>query len=393
MAKLQTDGLVSLEQPLIRVPLEQFKKAFKSSQKAFEKDLSAVVSSAESLVAKANGSPEESIKIMDAMIVRLQSLKRKLDETKAEEATFANRSRLRLEHLNELAAMTSADSVSFVRWSKIRTDRILVDYALRQGFSETAIHAAKDANVEQLVDIELFSQARRVEEGLRKHSCAECLLWCKENSSTLKKMKSDLEFNLRIQEYIELIRARKLPEAIAYLRKWLTPAAEQHMKEIQTASALLAFDPTTNCDRYRNYFDDSRWDLLIQQFRAENCSLNNLTSQPILKTTLQAGLAALKTPMCYQPKNQNINCPVCHKEVFGQLAEKLPNSHHLNSCLVCRISGVIMNEDNPPMVLPNGYVYSQRALEEMAERNGGIVQCPRTQSQFHISQARKAFVS
>jgi hypothetical protein len=42
-----------------------------------------------------------------------------------------------------------------------------------------------------------------------------------------------------------------------------------------------------------------------------------------------------------------------------QLAEKLPFSHHITSCIVCRISGAIMDENNPPMVLPNGHVYSQ----------------------------------
>ena len=62
---------------------------------------------------------------------------------------------------------------------------------------------------------------------------------------------SDLEFSLRMQEYIELIRARKLAEAIQYLRKWLTPSADNHMKEIQAASALLAFNPSTSCHRYK----------------------------------------------------------------------------------------------------------------------------------------------
>ncbi len=96
--------------------------------------------------------------------------------------------------------------------------------------------------------------------------------------------------------------------------------------------------------------------------------------------SLQAGLSALKTHMCYQPDNQNIHCPVCSKSsasssslnntmttsatvgggggVIGKLAENLPMAHHVNSCIVCRVNGTIMNEDNPPLVLPNGMVYS-----------------------------------
>lgn len=105
-------------------------------------------------------------------------------------------------------------------------------------------------------------------------------------------------------------------------------------------------------------FDVDRWQDIIEQFQADNYSLNSLTSQPLLYMTLQAGLAALKTSACYQDANRNINCPVCAAQTFGLLAERLPCAHHANSCIVCRISGVIMNEDNPPMVLPNGYVYS-----------------------------------
>jgi macrophage erythroblast attacher len=108
----------------------------------------------------------------------------------------------------------------------------------------------------------------------------------------------------------------------------------------------------------QNLYDAARWNQLVEQFRQDNYALNSLTSVSLLEMTLQAGLAAMRTPQCYQPDNQNMNCPVCATSTFGMLAHKLPNAHHVNSCIVCRVTGVIMNEHNPPMVLPNGYVYS-----------------------------------
>lgn len=42
------------------------------------------------------------------------------------------------------------------------------------------------------------------------------------------------------------------------------------------------------------------------------------------------------------------------------MAKDLPAAQHTHSTLVCRITGDIMNEDNPPYVLPSGYVYSKR---------------------------------
>ena len=37
-----------------------------------------------------------------------------------------------------------------------------------------------------------------------------------------------------------------------------------------------------------------------------------------------------------------------------------------------------MNEENPPMALPNGYVYSARALEQLMAENNGTIVCPHT---------------
>ena len=55
---------------------------------------------------------------------------------------------------------------------------------------------------------------------------------------------------------------------------------------------------------------------------------------------------------------RNQDCPVCDTDGLGMLAREVPWSHHMNSTLICRITGRVMNEDDPPMVLPNGRVYS-----------------------------------
>jgi macrophage erythroblast attacher len=55
---------------------------------------------------------------------------------------------------------------------------------------------------------------------------------------------------------------------------------------------------------------------------------------------------------------KNRDCPACDPWL-GKLAEEVPFSHHVNSTIVCRLSGKIMDEDNAPMAFPNGYVYSR----------------------------------
>lgn len=67
---------------------------------------------------------------------------------------------------------------------------------------------------QELVDTEIFLVCQRVEEALRDHSTSPCLSWCHDNRSKLRRMKSTLEFQVRLQDFIELIRQDKRMEAI-----------------------------------------------------------------------------------------------------------------------------------------------------------------------------------
>ncbi|CAO3623504.1 unnamed protein product [Cunninghamella echinulata] len=284
-------------------------------------------------------------------------------------------------------------SPEFQRWTQLKLKRVIVDYLLREGLTQTAKKMAQVNDIEDMVDIQLFTQSEKVEEALQRHSCKECLQWCSENKSHLKKIKSTLEFNLRFQEYIELLRVGRKLEAIAYSKKYLRQWQETENKRFMEAMGLLAHGKDTKCEPYRSLYDTHRWQELVSQFRSENYVLCSLTSHPLLSIILQVGLSALKTTQCYQHENKNVNCPVCDESTFGPLAEKLPLSHHVNSTVVCRISGRIMNEDNPPMLLPNGRVYSYEALKDMASQSNGFITCPRTGDMFTMDDLKKVFIS
>ena len=93
-------------------------------------------------------------------------------------------------------------------------------------------------------------------------------------------------------------------------------------------------------------------------------ALNVLPPTPVLGLALYAGLASLKLPACYNQYSKNPDCPICDEEGLGALAKEVPWSHHVNSTIVCYLSGRIMDEDNPPMVFPDvGYVYSRNVCD------------------------------
>ena len=159
---------------------------------------------------------------------------------------------------------------------------------------------------------------------------------------------------------------------------------------------VLAFVKLKDCDsvaasRYDKYFSLARWDDLIAQFRADQFKLNGLPNSSLLEITLTAGLSALKTPGCGSWDHFNVNCPLC-SESIATLASKLPHLQRTHSCIVCRISGEVMDERNPPLVLPNGNVYSKNALLSMAENNGGFVTCIRTNERFKIAECKNVYI-
>ncbi|EJF57375.1 hypothetical protein DICSQDRAFT_140404 [Dichomitus squalens LYAD-421 SS1] len=393
--KLNTEGVMLFEQPFARVPYENYRKVFRTSQKNIEKELGAVQNAANDLAKKDYGSDADAtVKAIDGMIARVEGLKRKLSDMQESAGTpTLNVMRERLQHLATVEDTESSTAPEFTRWADVRLDRWLVDWCLRNGKEKTARMIAAQNGIEKLVDIDLFSDIRRIEDALNRKSCTEALAWCSENKAALRKLKNTLEFDLRLQEYIELARARKTVEAIAYSKKHLLPWNDTHHHQIVQAAALLCYPPTTSCGPYKRLYDPGRWTTLIQSFRLAIYHLSTLPTEPLLHLAMYAGLASLKLPACYGHETRNVDCPTCNPDL-GQLAKEVPFSHHVNSTIVCRLTGRIMDEDNMPMAFENGQVYSKEGLEEMAARNDGFVTDPRdAEEHCSFSKLRKVFIS
>ncbi|CAN1148532.1 Protein MAEA homolog [Linum perenne] len=375
---------LKLEHQFVRVPFEHYKKTIRVNHRAVEKEISSVVSSVNE-AADSDLSRDDAVQHLSSLVSRLHGLKRKLEEGSRTENLQAQRCRARLDHLE------SADADNLTEWSNTRLKRILVDYMLRMSYYDTAMKLAQSSNIQDLVDIDVFQEARSVIDALHNKEVAPALAWCTDNRSRLKKSKSKLEFQLRLQEFVELVRADNYMRAIAYARKYLSPWGATHMKELQRGMATLAFRRDTECATYKVLFEPKQWDYLVYQFKQEFFKLYGMTLEPLLNIYLQAGLSALKTPYCYEedcPKEDPLS-----QENFRKLALPLPYSKQHHSKLVCYITKELMDTENPPQVLPNGYVYSTKALEEMAKKNNGKITCPRTGLVCNYSELVKAYIS
>lgn len=99
-----------------------------------------------------------------------------------------------------------------------------------------------------IIFLEIFLTSREVEKSLANRETNKCLAWCYDNRSKLRKLKSNMEFKLRVQEFIELIRSDRRMEAIKHARKHFPSFEEEHLGTIQQVMALLAFPVDTGIE-------------------------------------------------------------------------------------------------------------------------------------------------
>ncbi|XWS56498.1 hypothetical protein CRYUN_Cryun09bG0090300 [Craigia yunnanensis] len=366
---IQLTESLKLEHQFLRVPFEHFKKTIRANHRTVEKEVSAVISSVADVAYCDELFKNDAVLNLTSLVSRLQGLKRKLEEGSRKENLQAQRCRARLDHLE------SVDAENLSEWNNVRLKRILVDYMLRMSYYDTATKLAESSNIQDLVDIDVFQEAKKVIDALRNQEVGPSLAWCVDNKSRLKKSKSKFEFQLRLQEFIELVRAENYMHAILYGRRYLAPWGATHLKELQRVMATLAFRSNTECAKYKVLFEPKRWDFLLsvpQYFCKFSFSLDMIR-------------------YCYDDDCTKED-PLS-QESFRKLALPLPYSKQHHSKLVCYITKELMDTENPPLVLPNGYVYSTKALKEMAENNSGKITCPRTGLVCNYSELVKAYIS
>lgn len=382
------NDIKAMEHPTLKVPYEILNKKYRISQKVIDREVDHIN---QSLVELKRSNLTNVNRALDSVVENLKVVKRKADESMLDEQEAVQVCRRRLDHLKGMFELPY-NSVAINVWKKKRLDRLLVDHLLHGGYYESAAKLTEQSGLNNLTNMELFAVSRKVENSLAAGDTSKCLAWCHDNKSKLRKIKSTLEFKLRQQEFIELVKQNRKLEAIVHARKYLSNIEESQRAELEHIMGLLAYPLDTKKEPYRSLLDKSRWQELINHFKQENCNLFQLNSVSVFSVVLQAGLSSLKTPHCYRKSGQrNPECPLC-SPLLNELASKLPYPHCSQSKLICSISGQPLNEHNPPMMLPNGYIYGELSLRSMAAKSNGIVKCPKTQEEFSIDDAEKVFV-
>ncbi|KFY30462.1 hypothetical protein V493_01887 [Pseudogymnoascus sp. VKM F-4281 (FW-2241)] len=384
VSKLNPDTHLILDQQLLRLPYELLRKNFKVAQLSVERDSTAVK---QSLKDTANAclsnssTPDEVLKNLDSMIARMRGLKRKLAACADEEKRLQRHSQARIKHLGALYSMQSLDDVKYEVWSRTRLDRLLVDYMLRNGYVKSATALAREKQIEELVDTTTFMQMGKIRDSLRNGRVNEVLAWCTENKKELRRMGSKLEFMVRFQQYIELVRTRdqgRLQDAIAHARKYLIPSKDLYPSEVNLIGGLLAFSPEARLATYSNLYAAHRWEDLAKLFMETHNSLLSIPAVPLLHIALSAAAPSSSSSITSSV------CPICSTEL-NALARNVPYANHTSSRV-----------DPDAVLLPNSRVYGRAKLEDYSRKAGlekGFVKDLTTGMVFEIANAKKVYIS
>ena len=253
----------SLEHPTLKVPYEMLNKKFRIAQKNLDREVSHVTGSLADLEKMMGDQQMEVDRVafsqkLNVIKEQLMQMKSKGGEILVSECDVAENIKKRCQHL-KVGCDDNLEEVEKKHWRKTRLDRMMVEYLLRQGYYDTALLLADTADVAELSNTEVFLTAREVEESLGRHELAKCLAWCHDNKSRLRKLKSSLEFQVRLQEFLELVKMGNKIEAVKHAKKFLCTETEtEHLMIVQQAMGLLAFPITTMIQPYKDLLDKSR---------------------------------------------------------------------------------------------------------------------------------------
>ena len=156
---------------------------------------------------------------------------------------------------------TTDPATSSIAWAGARADRLIADDLLRRGRPGAAVALRGEADAGRLpgapdalaalVDWGIWEGAAPALAGLAARDATPALAWCAAHDARLAKLRSPLEFRLRLQQCVEAVRGGDALGALAAARAHLAPwavtggrggaAAPACLADLQRVAGLAAF--------------------------------------------------------------------------------------------------------------------------------------------------------
>lgn len=238
----------------------------------------------------------------------------------------------------------------------------IAEHLLHNNYIDIAKGYAQKHHID--INFNFYITLFNIIEEIKNYNFEKALFFCKENKIHLKSINvpyknqiingSELENQLKIYTFQDMCKKCTKKEAVKY--------SQQHFytnKEVIKPYLVLLV-----CKDYNviNKYKIENTEDLSEFFKIVYLALHSLTPKSRLSKRIEYGLVAFKTKMCSIKFNSE--CPSCLK-IVQNLSKVLPYCKKDNSVILCRGSGLEMNESNQPFCFESGYVYCEDYISKL----------------------------
>lgn len=258
-----TDFHLKLNGQLFHIPHELLRRNIRQVHKLIEKEsavLQGLFQELDTLLASDTLEQDRNaLAKLNEIIKKVEIFEKKINKRSDEELKLLERIDARLKFFQELEnSKVSKDVSRLTDWYQKYTNVLIGDYLVRSGQqswchdgdddpSNYKVHNPgvvflKQQQLDELLDYDILLAANRISKSLTQdHDMQPLLHWIGENRTYLKRNCSFLEFEARLQEYVELLKLRDYQGAIGCFQKFLLQFAESNYADLKLASGLLVF--------------------------------------------------------------------------------------------------------------------------------------------------------
>lgn len=455
---------IQTRQVQFSVPTELIKKNLKSIQKLVEKQKKQTADEVTRIKALALPKSEK-LQALRRLIQNAENYQKRLRSAIDLDAEYRLRLVARKDRLRQLADFTLVEkdddrvldlhNEALVGWYRDETNLLIADYLVKLNRSKDenvgyklmkSLSGSTNLDVFKLVDYDVYQVFNQVFLSIHDHNLDLVTAWYTENRNSLKKLNSNLQFEIHYCKYHAMIKEGNVWEAIQYSKTHLAPYGnmanytedelpnyDKNLPRLTKVGAPLvfmsAFDLTSSVSAETSVFSrssddafaESIWSSLLLRFVDDFVQIYGIPKTYPLLVYLAAGLSSLKTKSCYCNNQNTVFAQEEYNEVstnldlglLRDLALRLPNQYYrilkkTNQCPVCLpelhqlsknlpFAQLITSIFDNPFRLPNGNIYPfdrlvvLQAQESPDALRVGKIHDPLTQEVFFIDDCVKVF--